>query len=233
MSGIGTALWRGALALGLLAAAPGLAQESERLSRPGFLAAMGLLETAEVRLPLGEDAGTLVFDLPSSDQVRAVRNDDAPGENVVAVYEFRVADGRLVESLVLTRARVAPGPAEERRFAMANLLVLRSFGALVEQQPGARLLGFGPVTAEGGAPGALDAVQAIGTRPDQGGGEAQRIVVRHVGLMDERSDVVVVALVGIDSARLPVQNDAELGQTYTGLAIASMRMEVPGPASAD
>ena len=228
MSGIGTALRRGALALGLvLAAVQAVAQEGERLSLPGFLAAMGLLETEEVRLPLGGDAGDLVFDLPSSDQVRARRNNEAPGENVVAVYEFRGEDGRLVESLVLTRAEVDRGPREDRRFAMANLLVLRSFGALMEQQPGARLLGFAPVPEDGGAPDALDAVQAVGTRP--GEDDAQGIVVRHVGLMSEDSDVVVVALVGIDTSRLPVRSNAELGQTYSGRVIASMRMELPDP----
>ena len=230
MSRIGVALRRGALALALAlvaAESPAVAQEGDRLSLPGFLAAMGLLETEEVRLPLGDDGGALVFELPSSEQVRAVRNEEAPGENVVAVYEFRGEDGRLVESLVLTRAEIDRGPREQRRFAMANLLVLRSFGALMEQQPGARLLGFGPVPEDGSAPEALDAVQAVGTRPGEDG--AQAIVVRHVGLMAEDSAVAVVALVGIDTSRLPVQSNAQLGQTYTGQAIASMRMELPDP----
>ena len=230
MSGIGTALRRGALALGLvLAAGQAVAQEGDGLSLPGFLAAMGLLETEEVRLPLGGNAGHLVFDLPSSEQVRARRNEEAPGENVVAVYEFLDEDGRLVESLVLTRAEVDRGPREDRRFAMANLLVLRSFGALIEQQPGARLLGFGPVSADGGAPDALDAVQAVGTRP--GDDDPQGIIVRHVGLMADDSDVALVALVGIDSSRLPVRSDADLGQTYTGQAISSMRMDLPSGAA--
>lgn len=222
-----------ALALALAAAgAAAPAQEAERLSLPGFLAAMGLLETEEMRLPVEGTDRVLVFDLPASEDVRPVRSEVETDDNVIGVFEFRSAEGRLVETMVLTPATIAQGPAEARRFAMANLLVLRSFEPILAQTPEARMLGFGPVPPDAGAPELLDAVQVVGTRPSEPGAANQAIVMRHVGLMAEDSDVAVVALVGIDSQSLPVQNDAQLGQTYTGRAIASMRLEPAGAEAA-
>jgi hypothetical protein len=201
----------------LALAPPAPAQQSgEGPSRPAFLAAMGLLQTREetVRHPRAPD---IVLALPSSDQVQVRRGTPPEGaEDVVATWEF-VGDGGVLETLTLTLATVEPAPPEARRFAMANLLVLRSYAELSRRVPSARLIGFGPVGREG----ALDAVQAVGAFETEAG---RNLVFRHVGLMAEGREEALVAIVTIDASRMPVRTDGELRDTYAGHAVASIRL---------
>jgi hypothetical protein len=180
---------------------------------------MGLLDTAEATVA-HPDAPDLTLRIPSSEQVEARRDEGAPEEDFLAAWDFVSADGLLVETLALTRATVELGDAETRRFAMANLLVLRSYAQLAARYPGARLVAFGPVEREDG----LDAVHAVGNFETEGG---TRLIFRHVGLMREGQEEAIVAIISINPALMPVRTDAQLFDTYAGRTLASLRF---GPA---
>ncbi len=206
------------LALAPVALAPAArAQQDDGLARPKLLAAMGLLETEEalVRHPVAPDVS---LDIPSSDEVRATRVDVPPEqEDVAASWEF-TAEGRgVVETLTLTIARIDPAEPLLRQFAMANLLVLRSYAEIARRFPGARLIAFGPVPRDD----ALTAVQTVGNFEMEDG---RNLVFRHVGLMEEGREQALVAIVNIDPDHLPMRNDAELVDTYAGRALDSLRL---------
>jgi hypothetical protein len=207
-----------AVALALLVAlAPAArAQQADGPSRPGFLAAMGLLQTREetVRHSVAPD---FTITLPGSDDVTARAAAEAPAsDDFVAAWEFGSESGA-VETLTVTLARVARAPREQRRFSMANLLVLRSYAELSRSVPSARLLGFGPLER----PDGLNAVEAFGTFETEGG---RQFVFRHVGLMAPEREEALVVLVAIDAGRMPVRTDEELRDTFAGHALSSLRL---------
>lgn len=205
------------LCLALALAAPAAAQEEDGPSRPALLAAVGLLQT-ETETVAPEDGPAFTLDLPSSDQVSVARKETAEaGPDLLAAWDFVTEDGRLVESLVITTGSVEPAPREARLFAMANLLVLRSFPQLATQFDSARLLAFGPVARED----ALEAVQMVGQFDLEPG---RRIVFRHVGLMQGEREDVLIAIINVDAGVLNVRNDAELLDTYASRALASLRL---------
>ena len=206
-----------ATALSLAMAPVVHAQQDDDLARPKLLAAMGLLEAAEatVRHPAAPD---FTIALPGSDDVRVERLDVPEGQtDVLASWEFRAEGVGVIETLTLTMARVDPAERVLRQFAMANLLVLRSYAEIARQFPGARLLAFGPVMRDDD----LSAVQAIGNFATEDG---RRLVFRHVGLMDEGRAEALVAIINIDPERMPVRNDAEVLDTYAGRALQSLRL---------
>lgn len=202
----------GLFAAGLAATAA--AQESD-VARPGFLAAMGLLdrETVTIEHPIAPD---FTIDLPRAEGMDVTRMDAPSGaRDFIAAWEF-VQDG-LVETLTLTAAEIEPAPKETRQFAMANLLVLRSYGELAKSVEDSQLLTFGPVQREDD----LTAVQAVGAFATEGG---RRIVFRHIGLMAEGRPEAIVAILNIDPTRLTVRSETQLHDTYGGLAVASIRL---------
>jgi hypothetical protein len=206
-----------ALVAGLMIAAAPLSAQEEGPSRPGFLAAMGLLETREVRIEEGAFP-PFAIELPISKQVAVQRAELPPdAEDVLATWDFVTPEGRVVESLSITVARVDPAPPQARRFAMANLLVLRSFGELAARHPKARLAGFGPVDHDGG----LDAVHAVGTF---GGESGRRFFFRHVGLLTDETDAALVVICTLRPDLMPVRSQAQMRDTYTGRAIDSIRV---------
>ena len=209
-------------ALAFALASAGHAQD-DALSRPGFLEAMGLLETREetIRHP---EAPDFSISLPESEDVE-VRRAEAPPDapDFVAAWEF-LGDEGPVETLTLTLARVDTAEPEARRFAMANLLVLRSYPEIARRVPNARLTGFGPLARDDD----LTAVQAFGAFETEGG---RSLIFRHVGLMEEGRRETLVAIVNTDAARLPVRTEQDLYDTYAGHAIASIRL-VPEAADA-
>jgi hypothetical protein len=145
------------------------------------------------------------------------RQTEGAGPDLLAAWDFLTEGDRLVESLIVTTGTVEPAPRETRLFTMANLLVLRSFPQIAEQFGSARLLAFGPVSREDG----LDAVQMIGQFDPEPG---RRIVFRHVGLMEDGREDVLIAIVNVDAGVLTVRNDAELLDTYASRALASLRL---------
>ena len=211
------ALLATALAACLALAPAARAQDDDGLARPKLLAAMGLLETEEavVRHPVAPDFS---LEIPSSGEVRVERIDVPPEqEDVVASWEFRTGGQGAVETLTLTIARIDPAEPVLRQFAMANLLVLRSYAEIARRFPGARLIAFGPVPRDD----ALTAVQTVGNFETEDG---RNLVFRHVGLMEEGREEALVAIVNIDPERMPIRNDAELVDTYAGRALDSLRL---------
>jgi hypothetical protein len=216
-----------ALAVGVALAPGAQAQQDSSVARPNLLAAMGLLqsEAATVRHARAPD---FAISVPSSDEVTAERLDVPQNEDdVIAAWEFRTGEGAVVETLTLTVARIDLAEPVVRQFAMANLLVLRSYAEIARQFPGARLIAFGPVAREDG----LSAVQTVGNFET---GEGRALVFRHVGLMAEGREQALVAIVNIDPERMPVRSDAELVDTFAGRALGSLRLVGEGGAqSAD
>ncbi|MEE4118802.1 MAG: hypothetical protein V2I65_07290 [Paracoccaceae bacterium] len=193
------------------------AQQDDGIARPNLLAAMGLLDSEEaiVRHPQAPDFAISVH---SSDEVTAERLDvPQTEEDVIASWEFRTGEGAVVETLTLTVARIDLAEPILRQFAMANLLVLRSYAEIARRFPGARLIAFGPVAREDG----LSAVQTVGNFET---GEGRALVFRHVGLMAEGREQALVAIVNIDPERMPVRSDAELVDTFAGRALDSLRL---------
>jgi hypothetical protein len=217
----------GALWAALFLAWPGAAQEAP-LGRPGLLAATGLLQTERLDLPARNGLPALSVDVPVSSQVtpQVVTETDDP--SVRAVIQFRTEpEGRVIESLVLTEARIEAGPVETRRFALANLLVLRTFPAIAQRSDDARLIAFGPVDRErAGDVGARtdldppDAVESIGTIS---GDTGETLLVRHVGLLFPDREEAVIALVTIDTTRLPIRGNADIHDSYSGRTLDSLR----------
>ena len=216
-----------ALAVGVALAPGAQAQQDSSVARPNLLAAMGLLESeaATVRHARAPD---FAISVPSSDEVTAERLDVPQNEDdVIAAWEFRTGEGAVVETLTLTVARIDLAEPVVRQFAMANLLVLRSYAEIARQFPGARLIAFGPVAREDG----LSAVQTVGNFET---GDGRALVFRHVGLMAEGREQALVAIVNIDPERMPVRSDAELIDTFAGRALGSLRLVGEGGAqSAD
>ncbi|RDC73802.1 hypothetical protein DLJ49_06740 [Rhodovulum sp. 12E13] len=210
-----------ALAVAVALAPAAQAQQDASVARPNLLAAMGLLDSEEatVRHPRAPD---FAISVPSSDEVTAERLDVPQNEDdVVAAWEFRTGEGAVVETLTLTVARIDPAEPVVRQFAMANLLVLRSYAEIARQFPGARLIAFGPVAREDG----LSAVQTVGNFET---GEGRALVFRHVGLMAEGREQALVAIVNIDPERMPVRSDSELVDTFAGRALGSLRLVEDG-----
>lgn len=210
-----------------LAAAPAAAQQQEAPGRPGILAATGLLQTETLELPATEDAPGLALEISTSQRVEAGVITQTDDPSVIAVIQFTTGEGSVVESLVLTTASVTTGDPEDRRFALANLLVLRSYPALAQRSEGAQLIGFGPLP--GGAPGAPgdplapvrpDAVHSIGTFTGPAG---EPLFFRHVGMVVPGRERAVIALATINTDLMPVRNEADLADTYSGRALDSLR----------
>ena len=217
------ALIRIALAALLLATAalalPALAQEQDqdRPSRPSFLQGMGLLEFQQIDIARN-GAPYISLALPLGGGVQAYpRDTGATGDNVIAAWDFATEDGLFVESLTLATADIELGDPELRRFALANMLMLRSLPQLTAQFPGARVLGFGPVAHEGG----LDMVQMVGTFavPDSDRG----ILFRHIGVLRPDETRVLVAIINIDTGAFPMRSDADVADTFAGRALATLR----------
>ncbi|MEO1680804.1 MAG: hypothetical protein AAFU80_21875 [Pseudomonadota bacterium] len=212
-----------ALVLSLGLSQPASAQDSlEPLSRPNLMTAMGLVEIESVEV--STDAGgaplpfTLSLDLPTADGLRIVPQDVPEDEGtVLAGFDFVTEDGVLAETLLLTRAQVEIADPEARKFAMANLLVLRAFPALRESYPDARMIGFGPIERDDD----LVAVQMVGSFTT---GESAQIVFRQIGLMDDGSEDVIIAIIYVNTALLPVRNPADIANTYGGVATDSLRL---------
>lgn len=204
---------------------PSLAMaQDERPGRPNLLAAVGLLEQAPFSVDeksLGKPVSTpFSLILPSSQSVGVRTQTDVEG--AILAVEFGTVAGAFVESAVFTAAQVSAGPDEQRLFAMANLLVLKSFPSLAENFPDARIAGFGPVDL-----GDVPAVQLVGTYT---GPNETPVVFRHVGFLPGDSDDVVVALVNIAATAMPVPNNEALDDTYTGWLLDSVRF---GPSDAE
>jgi hypothetical protein len=215
------ALIRIALAALLLAlpalALPALAQDQDRPSRPSFLQGMGLLEFQQIDIARN-GAPYISLALPLGGGVQAYpRDTDANADNVIAAWDFATEDGRFVESLTLATAEIELADPELRRFALANMLMLRSLPQLTAQFPGARVLGFGPVAYEGG----LDMVQMVGTFavPDSDRG----ILFRHIGVLRPDETRVLVAIINIDTGAFPMRSDADVADTFAGRALATLR----------
>lgn len=206
-----------ALAVGVALAPAAQAQQDASVARPNLLAAMGLLESEEATVRHAR-APDFAISVPSSDEVTAERLDVPQNEeDVIAAWEFRTGEGAVVETLTLTVARIDLAEPVVRQFAMANLLVLRSYAEIARQFPGARLIAFGPVAREDG----LSAVQTVGNFET---GEGRALVFRHVGLMADGREQALVAIVNIDPERMPVRSDAELIDTFAGRALGSLRL---------
>lgn len=209
------------LATGLLCgslAAPSAAQDLP--SRPGMLAAVGLITYETVTLE-HEGYPVMEISLPSSDEVTA-RIQDVPedADDVIAAFEFVTETGVMAESLVLTPARIAPADPETRRFAMANLLVLRSFPPLGRTFDDAQLLAFGPLDPPEGFLG----TQMLGTFTSPDGAP---IFFRHVGLMLEDTDASMVAIVNTNAGLLPVRTENDMTDTFSDLALRSLTIVAP------
>jgi len=214
------ALIRIALAA-LLLATPALAQApsqaEDRPSRPSFLQGMGLLEFQQIDIAR-DGAPYISLALPQGGGVQAYpRDTDATPDNVIAAWDFATEDGRFVESLTLATAEIELADPELRRFALANMLMLRSLPQLTVQFPGARVLGFGPVAHDGG----LDMVQMVGTFavPDSDRG----ILFRHIGVLRPDTTRVLVAIVNVDTSALPMRTDTDVADTFAGRALATLR----------
>ncbi len=206
-----------ALAVAVALAPVAQAQQDDGVARPNLLAAMGLLDSEEatVRHPQYPD---FAISVPSSDEVTAERLDVPQNEeDVIASWEFRTGEGAVVETLTLTVARIDLAEPVLRQFAMANLLVLRSYAEIARRFPGARLIAFGPVEREDG----LSAVQTVGNFET---GDGRALVFRHVGLMAEGREQALVAIVNIDPERMPVRSDDDLVDTFAGRALESLRL---------
>ena len=219
------ALTRIALAalFALAAAAAAPAQTADTPNRPSLLQGAGLLEFQQLDISR-EGAPFASLALPQGGGVRAVPRDmSGAGEGVIAGWDFVTEGGTFVESLTLTTARIDLADTETRRFALANLLVLRSFPQVVAQFPTARLLGFGPLVHEGG----LDAVQMVGSfeLPE----EERGILFRHVGLMQPGSTEIVVAIVNVDTGIFPVRGQSDVVDTFAGAALRTLKLAPPAP----
>ncbi|MEM0934725.1 MAG: hypothetical protein AAF646_04595 [Pseudomonadota bacterium] len=203
------------------------AQADNGPSRPSFLQAMGLLDVQNVDIAR-DGAPFASLSLPQGEGVRAVARDlgDAAGE-VIAAWDFVTEDGRFIESITLTTAMLERGEPETRRFALANMLVLRSFPQLLNQFPEARLLAFGPMPNVN----ELDMVQMIGTfeTPE----DRRAIVFRHIGVLRSDSDEVLIAIVNVDTTRLPIRATEDLNDTFAGVALNTLKLaDAPPDASA-
>lgn len=183
---------------------PAISQSEAPISRPSFQHAMGLLRTEPFRI----DAPGVSFEalLPMTDEVQARINPEA--EASLALVEFAGPGNTFLETVLFASAKVAAGTATERAFGLANLLVLRTFPRLKETFPDAQILGFSPLTV-----GDTPAVQVVGTYTHDKLGPA---VFRHVGLMPEGRDDVLLALISVSAVRMPARNAAELENTYSG-----------------
>ena len=230
--GIG-ALVAAGLAIG---AASAQTEEEERPGRPGILAATGLLQTETLELPETGEAPGLTMEIPTSPQVQASATRDNDDPSFIAAIQFRTETGRIVESIVLTHAALTTGDAEERRFALANILVLRSFPALARQSEDAQLLLFGPVPGfsaiapeDPQAPARPDAVQSLGTFTGAGG---EALFFRHVGMVVPGREKAVIALITSDTCLMPVGGLADLADSYSGRTLDSLRF-LPEPAGVE
>ncbi len=206
------------LLVALLLATPALAQEEDAPSRPIFLQAMGLLQAQTVEINR-DDALFASLTLYQGGGIRPVPRDISNlGGDVVAAWDFVNEDGRFVESLTLTTATVDLAEAETRRFALANLLVLRSFPQLANQFPEARLLAFGPASSEND----LDIIQMVGsfTTPE----DSRSIVFRHIGAMHPDRAEIVIAIINIDADVLPVRSDEDLIDTFAGQSFRTIAL---------
>lgn len=206
-----------ALAVAVALAPVAQAQQDDGVARPNLLAAMGLLDSEEATVRHSEYPD-FAISVPSSDEVTAERLDVPQNEeDVIASWEFRTGEGAVVETLTLTVARIDLAEPVLRQFAMANLLVLRSYAEIARRFPGARLIAFGPVEREDG----LSAVQTVGNFET---GDGRALVFRHVGLMAEGREQALVAIVNIDPERMPVRSDDDLVDTFAGRALESLRL---------
>ncbi|MEM1429450.1 MAG: hypothetical protein AAGG09_08325 [Pseudomonadota bacterium] len=210
------ALIRFALAA-LLLATPAFAQTPERPNRPSFLQGMGLLELQEIEIRR-DGAPYIALSLPQGGGVQAYPRDTSDAsDNVIAAWDFATDEGQFIESLTLTTAEVDLADPEVRRFALANMLMLRSLPQLTAQFPSARVLGFGPLPHNGG----LDMVQMVGTFavPDTNRG----ILFRHIGVLQPDTTRVLVAIVNIDTGVFPVRNEDDVVDTFAGRSLATLR----------
>lgn len=195
------------------------AQEAEPPSRPLFLQAMGLLEAQAI--DINRDGTPFVsLTLFQGDGVRPVARDtSAAGGDIVASWDFVTEDGRFVESLTLTTASVDIAPSETRRFALANMLVLRSFPQIARQFSEARLLAFGPMENDNG----LDVVQMVGSFSPS---DSDRdILFRHVGTMHPERAEIVVAIINVDTDVLPVRSDTDVVDTFAGQSFRTLTFD--------
>lgn len=208
------------LCLALSTVAYGQQQGDDRPSRPQFLEALGLLSTEPLRVDaesLGREVPLpFATKVPGSEQVRYRIKRDIEG--ALVGVDFAGAGNVFVESLVLTSATVNRDDESDRAFGMANLLVLRTFPGVVEAFPDARILGFGPVDLGNG----IEAVQMVGTYTHERFGAT---VFRHVGLMPEGTDHVVVALANMSASRMPARNVDQLNDSFTGWLIRNIEFD--------
>lgn len=208
---------RAVLCLALALGGPAAAQMAEDVvPRPSFLQLMGLMQTAPLEVSseaLGRPVPTpFAVTVPSAQDVVAEIQTGPSGP--LATVEFRDSAGRLVESVVFTEATVEAGTPEARAFAMANLLVLRSFAQLAEQRPEAQMLAFSPVEI-----GDVPAVQLVGTFLSDDGAT---IFFRHVGFLPEGRENVLVVLCNIAPHLISVRSPRELEDTYSGWMLKAL-----------
>lgn len=210
--------WIGLAALALSLAAGGAAaqQETDSVSRPTFLAAMGLLDSERVTVDealVGKPVeAAFSVSLPTSQQIDVVAKTDMPG--ALFGVDFGTKAGIFAESIAFTPARIDFGPPEQRAFAMANLLVLRAFASLKDSWPDAQMLGFAPIEI-----GGMPAVHLYGTFT---GPSETQLVFRHVGFLPEDREETIVALATISPAIIPVTNNASLDDTFSGWTLDSL-----------
>ncbi|MDT0681430.1 hypothetical protein RM543_01940 [Roseicyclus sp. F158] len=203
-------------------ALPAVAQQTERPPRPEFLSAMGLLETD--RTEIRDAVSDLDVDQPFALEVpraEGVVVQDDPGPARLFAVNFLTEDGVFIESLSITGAEIEAEDEDGRQFALANLLVLRSFPALRDVFPDAEILAFGPAEFEG-----FDAVQMVGRFTEPQAGE---ILFRHVGLMKPDGTDALVAISNIRPAMMPVANDEQFADTYSGWTLGTLEFLAPGP----
>jgi len=192
--------------------------QDEALPRPKLLVATGLAttETFEQTM-IGDKESPVPFavSIASSETVSARFKPEVEG--ALAAVEFAGPGNTFVESVVFTAATAEAEDPQDRAFALANLLVLRTFPSLIETFPDARILTFGRADVGNG----LRAVQVIGTYTN---GPHGPTVFRHVGMMLEGRPEVLIALINISDMRMPSRTPEHLDDTYSALALRSLRL---------